>query len=139
LSIAIGEAQTGSWVLDSAQRKVIAGIVAATCFRRGARSAPFSDDPWDVRIGRIAKWAGVVRSAAEVGGWMLQPVAGRSPQRPVGMAELLSALYAIGEQGEIWTREFLTSQAWPPEQQIAEIEHTLTGPGTIEDLDLFFY
>jgi hypothetical protein len=91
-----------------------------------------------VRIGRIANWAGVLRLAARAGGWELQPVVGHSPTHPAGMAELLSGIYAVGEQGETWMKELLRG-GLPPEDEIAKAEDFLTGPGSIEDLELFFY
>ncbi|MGW3687836.1 hypothetical protein [Streptomyces sp. NPDC005125] len=69
--------------------------------------APFTEDSWHVRIGRIANWAGVLRLAAR-------------------------------EQGEIWMKQLLKGEL-PPEDEIATAEGYLTGPGSIEDLELFFY
>jgi hypothetical protein len=54
------------------------------------------------------------------------------------MAELLSGIYAVGEQGEIWMKQFLKGEL-PPDDEIAQAEGFLTGPGSIEDLELFFY
>ncbi|MFJ3174336.1 hypothetical protein ACIPJK_26605 [Streptomyces roseus] len=54
------------------------------------------------------------------------------------MAELLSGIYAVGEQGEIWMRQLQRGEL-PPEGEIAQAEAFLTGPGSIEDLALFFY
>ncbi|MFD0574403.1 hypothetical protein ACFQ0T_40705 [Kitasatospora gansuensis] len=98
-SAAIEESQEGRWVRDAVERQVLADIVAATNALHGGRPAPFTEDPWQVRIGRIANWAGVLRLAARAGGWALQPVVGRSPAQRAGMAELLSGIYAVGEQG----------------------------------------
>jgi hypothetical protein len=44
------------------------------------------------------------------------------------MAELLSGIYAVGEQGENWMRQLLTGEL-PPEDEIAKAEVFLTGPG----------
>ena len=54
------------------------------------------------------------------------------------MSELLSGIYAVGEQGEIWMQQLLKGDL-PPEEEIAAAENFLTGPGSIEDLELFFY
>ncbi|MER5728432.1 hypothetical protein ABT084_08830 [Streptomyces sp. NPDC002138] len=117
---------------------MIKDIGAATNPLHGGRVVPFTEDSWHVRIGRIANWAGVLRLAARSGGWVLQPVAGVHPPRPAGMAELLSGIYTIGEQGEIWMRQLVKGEP-PPEEQIAKAEAFLTGLGSIEDLELFFY
>ncbi|MGW7638248.1 hypothetical protein [Streptomyces decoyicus] len=137
-SAAIEEAQEGRWVRDAVERQVMADIGAATNALHGGRLAPFTEDSWHVRIGRIANWAGVLRLAARAGGWELQPVVGHSPTCPAGMAELLSGIYAVGEQGEIWMKQLLKGEL-PPEDEMAKAEGFLTGPGSIEDLELFFY
>ena len=137
-SAAIEEAQEGRWVRDAVERQVMADITAANNALHGGRLAPFTEDSWHVRIGRIANWAGVLRLAARAGEWELQPVVGPSPTHPAGMAELLSGIYAIGEQGEIWMTQ-LRERRSPPENEIAQAEGFLTGPGSIEDLELFFY
>ncbi|MFJ3090416.1 hypothetical protein [Streptomyces sp. NPDC086838] len=54
------------------------------------------------------------------------------------MAVLLSGIYAVGEQGEIWMRRLRTGLV-PPADEIARAEGFLTGPGSVEDLELFFY
>jgi hypothetical protein len=100
--------------------------------------SPFTGDSWHVRLGRIANWAGVLRLAARAGGWELRPVVGRRPGRPAGMVELLSGIYAIGEHGEIWMKQLLAGEV-PPEGVVAQAEGFLTGPGSVEDLALFFY
>ena len=51
--------------------------------------------------------------------------------------ELASAL--IGEQGEKWMTQLLRKGRVPPEKEIAQAEGFLTGPGSMEDLELFFY
>jgi hypothetical protein len=135
---AIEEAQEGRWVRDAVERLVMKDIKAATNPLHGGRTAPFTEDSWHVRIGRIANWAGVLRLAARSGGWQLQSVAGRRPPHPAGMAELLSGIYAVGEQGEIWMKQLLKGEL-PPEDDIAKAEGFLTGPGSVEDLELFFY
>ncbi|MFV5998808.1 hypothetical protein ACNPQM_42410 [Streptomyces sp. NPDC056231] len=135
---AIEEAQEGYWVRDAVERQVMADIRTATNALHDGRLAPFTDDSWHVRIGRIGNWAGVLRLAARAGGWELRPILGHSPTQPAGMAELLSGIYAIGEQGEIWMKQ-LRGGELPPEDEIAQAEGFLTGPGSIEDLELFFY
>ncbi len=135
---AIEDAQEGRWVRDAVERQVMADIAAATNPLHGGRMSPFTGDSWHVRLGRIANWAGVLRLAARAGGWNLQPVIGQRPERPAGMAELLSGLYAIGEQGEMWMKQLLTGEV-PPERAVAQAESFLTGPGSVEDLALFFY
>ncbi|TJZ56797.1 hypothetical protein FCH28_04525 [Streptomyces piniterrae] len=137
-SAAIEESQEGRWVRDAVERQVMKDIRAATNALHGGRMAPFTDDSWHVRIGRIANWAGVLRLAARAGGWELQPVVGHRPPHPAGMAELLSGIYAVGEQGEVWMKQ-LPAGVVPPEGEIAKAEGFLTGPGSIEDLELFFY
>jgi hypothetical protein len=54
------------------------------------------------------------------------------------MAELLSGILAIGEQGEIWMTQHREGRL-PPGDEIAQAEGFLTGPGSIEELELFFY
>ncbi|WUS95281.1 hypothetical protein OHA46_00695 [Streptomyces sp. NBC_00708] len=135
---AIEEAQEGRWIRDAVERQVIVDIGAATNPLHGGRPAPFTEDSWHVRLGRIANWAGVLRLAARAGGWVLQPVVGRNPPPRSGMAELLSGIYAIAEQGEIWMGRLLKGEL-PPENQVAKAEAFFTGPGSIEDLELFFY
>ncbi|KMS71433.1 hypothetical protein ACM01_27135 [Streptomyces viridochromogenes] len=135
---AIEEAQEGRWVRDAVERQVMADIRAATNALHGGRPAPFTEDSWHVRIGRIANWAGVLRLAARAGGWELLPVVGLSPPHPAGMTELLSGIHAIGEQGERWMRQ-LREGVLPPEDEIAQAEGFLTGPGSVEDLELFFH
>jgi hypothetical protein len=137
-SAAIDEAQEGRWVRNAVERQVLADITAATNPLHGGRTAPFTEDPWPVRLGRIANWAGVLRLAARAGGWELQPVTGCSPARPAGMAELLSSIYAIGEQGTIWMARLPNGEV-PSEAAVAQAERFLTGPGSMEDLQLFFY
>src|SRR5688500_15436176 len=104
---AIEDAQEGCWVRDAVERQVIADITAAARRLGGGRMPPFTEDSWHLRLGRIADWAEELRSAARVGGWKLQAVVGRHPKRPAGMVELLSGIYAIGEQGEIWMKQLL--------------------------------
>ena len=135
---AIEDSQEGRWVRDAVERQVLADITAATNALHGGRMPPFTEDPWPVRLGRIANWAGVLRLAARAGGWELRPVAGRAPERPAGMPALLSGIYAIGELGELWMKQFLAGEA-PPARAVAQAESFLTGPGSVEDLELFFY
>ncbi|MEU2427819.1 hypothetical protein ABZ619_43765 [Streptomyces sp. NPDC007851] len=54
------------------------------------------------------------------------------------MTELLSGIYAVGEQGEIWMRQLLKGEL-PPEDETAKAEGFLTGPESVEDLELFSY
>jgi hypothetical protein len=54
------------------------------------------------------------------------------------MTELLSGIYAIGEQGERWMRQLLEG-VLPSGDEIAQAEGFLSGPGSVEDLELFFY
>jgi len=136
-SAAIEEAQEGRWGHGVVERQVLEDIRAATNPLHGGRTAPFTEDTWHVRIGRISNWAGVLRLAARAGGWVLRPVARRHPPRPAGMAELLSGIYAVGEQGELWMGQLLRGEL-PPEGDVAKAESFLTGPGSIEDLELFF-
>ncbi|MGX6603504.1 hypothetical protein ACWKSP_15380 [Micromonosporaceae bacterium Da 78-11] len=106
------------------ERQVIADITAAAGRLGGGRMPPFTEDSWHLRLGRIADWAEELRSAARAGGWKLQPVVGRRPKRPAGMVELLSGIYAIDEQGEIWMKQFLADQV-PSERTVAaaRMEH----------------
>ncbi|MFJ6462259.1 hypothetical protein ACIQM0_14640 [Streptomyces sp. NPDC091387] len=83
---AVEEAQEGRWDRDAVERHVIKDIGAATNPLHSGRLAPFAEDSWHVRIGRIANWAGVLRLAARSGGWVLEPVAGRNPPPSAGMA-----------------------------------------------------
>ncbi|MFG2116081.1 hypothetical protein ACGFRB_26175 [Streptomyces sp. NPDC048718] len=136
---AVEDAQEGRWIRDPVERQVMADITAATNALHGGRQAPFTGDAWQVRMGRIANWAGVLRLAARAGRWELHPVVGHRPPRPAGMAELLSGIYAIGEQGERWMARFLRERRTPAEKEIARAEGFLTGPGSMEDLHLFFY
>ncbi|WP_406233205.1 hypothetical protein [Nocardia sp. NBC_01009] len=136
---AVDASQDGYWVRDAVERQVIADISAATNALHGGRMPPFVGDSWHVRIGRIANWAGVLRLAACAGGWELRSVVGHNPPRPAGMTELLSGIYAVAEQGEIWGRQLLADQLTPPEREIALAEGFFIGPGSIEDLELFFY
>jgi hypothetical protein len=138
-SAAVEEAQEGRWVRSAVERQVLADITAATNALHGGRMSPFTEDPWHVRLGRIANWAGVLRLAARAGGWELRPVIGQRITHPAGMAELLSGIYAVGEQGEIWMKQLLGGGGTPPEGEIAKAEAFLTGPGSVEDLQLFFY
>jgi hypothetical protein len=137
-SAAIEESQEGCWVRDAVERQVIADIMTATNALHGGRLAPYTEDSWHVRIGRISNWAGVLRLAARAGGWELRSVVGHRPTRPAGMAELLSGIYAIGEQGEMWMKQ-LRKGRLPREDEVSQAESFLTGPGTVEDLELFFY
>ncbi|GAA2552386.1 hypothetical protein GCM10010435_23360 [Winogradskya consettensis] len=54
------------------------------------------------------------------------------------MVELQSGIYAIGEQGEIGMKRLLPGEV-PPERAVAQAESFPAGPGSVEDLALFFY
>jgi hypothetical protein len=54
------------------------------------------------------------------------------------MAELLSAVYAVGEQGELWLRR-PSADGPPPPGAVVRFEGFVTGPGSVEDLRQFFY
>jgi hypothetical protein len=134
---AIEDAQEGRWVRSAVERQVMADITAATNPLHGGLLPPFTGESWHVRVGRIASWAGVLRLAARAGGWELRPVAG-APERPAGMVQLLSGLYALGEQGEAWLKQLQAGET-PPERAVADAERLLTGPGSVEELEAFFY
>ncbi|MEU7281682.1 hypothetical protein AB0A69_23345 [Streptomyces sp. NPDC045431] len=136
---AIEESQEGRWVRDAVEREVLADITAATNPLHDGRLPPFPEDSWHVRIGRVANWAGALRLAARAGGWELQPIAGRTPPQPAGMAELLSGIYAVGRQGEVWSKQLLSGGGPPAEADIAAAECFLHGPGSMDDLQQFFY
>ncbi|MFG3049413.1 hypothetical protein ACGFZP_00480 [Kitasatospora sp. NPDC048239] len=157
--------QEGRWVLTGTERRILADIVAATNPLHGGRLPPHDDESLYVRLGRIGNWAGVLRLAARAGSFELRPVAGTDPSsqtRPVGMADLLSGIYALAEQGERWQRLMLATVAElnaaarsrPPQERqdldqalaereprfakdLAAAERFFTGPGSLEDLPLF--
>jgi len=159
--------QEGLWVLTWAERRILADVVAATNPLHGGRLPPHRDESMHVRLGRIGNWAGVLRLAARAGGWELHPVVGAEPSsltRPIGMADLLSGIYALVEQGEQWQQLMLATisdrnaaarndpsrQPKDLDQALAErvpsfardlatAERFFTGPGSLEDLPLFFY
>ncbi|MFG2843079.1 hypothetical protein ACGF12_07855 [Kitasatospora sp. NPDC048296] len=133
---AIEDAQEGRWTRTLLERQVMDDIAAATIgFGYPDPSAELS---LRARLCRIATWAGVLRLAARAGGWTLSPVVGATPPRPAGMAELLSAVYAVGEQSELWLRR-LPADGPPPPGAVARFEGFVTGPGSVEDLRQFFY
>ncbi|MFE7244879.1 hypothetical protein ACFU9C_43650, partial [Streptomyces sp. NPDC057580] len=95
-------------------------------------------------------------------GWELHAVVGTNPSslsRPIAMADLLSGIYALAEQGERWQELMLATLAernQSPQQRqdlnqalaerepgfakdLAAAEGFFTGPGSLEDLSLFFY
>ncbi|MEU9041830.1 MULTISPECIES: hypothetical protein [unclassified Kitasatospora] len=131
---AIEDAQEGRWVRTAVERRVMDDLAAATV----GHPYPSDADSWHTRLGRIACWAGALRLAARAGGWELVPVVGVAPPRPAGMAELLSAVYAVGEQGEVWLRR-LPVDGPPPLRAVVGFEAFVTGPGSVEDLRQFFY
>lgn len=109
----------------------------------------------------------MLRLAAQAGGWELTPAVdtdASSLTRPIGMADLLSGIYALAEQGERWQELMLATVAdlnaaarnQSPEQRqdlnqalaereprfakdLAAAERFFTGPSSLEDLSLFFY
>ncbi|MFI0712414.1 hypothetical protein ACH4SK_17565 [Streptomyces inhibens] len=162
---AIDAQQEGDWVLDDVERHVLADLVVAANPLHGGRLPPHTQDSLYVRVGRISKWAGVLRLAARAGGWELFPVAGEDPSvltRPVGMADMLSGFYALAEQGERWqklilaTAEMLNADTDGSlrqgrtleqvirdrnprfENDLAAAEAFFTGPGSLDDLPQFF-
>ncbi|MFF4220574.1 hypothetical protein [Streptomyces nondiastaticus] len=158
LDAAIGAQQEGDWTMDDTERRVLADLVAATNPLHGGALPPHTGDSLYVRIGRVTNWAGALRLAARAGGWELSPVTGRNPAalaRPAGMADLLSGIYALAEQGERWQELLLSTartlqrgqsleqeiRARHPrlERELASAEAFFTGPGSVEDLPLFFY
>ncbi|QLE73678.1 hypothetical protein FGW37_20700 [Streptomyces rectiverticillatus] len=158
LDFAIEAQQEGDWKPDDTERGILADLVAATNPLHGGALPPHTGDSLYVRIGRICNWAGAVRLAARAGGWELSPVTGQDPSaltRPAGMAALLSGIYALAEQGERWQELLLTTartvsrgrtleqeiSARHPhlERELAAAESFFTGPGSLEDLSLFFY
>ncbi|MFJ7279051.1 hypothetical protein [Kitasatospora sp. NPDC098663] len=166
-SAALEAQQEGSWVLTATERQILADVMTATNPLHGGHLPPYDDESPYVRLGRIANWAGVLRLAARAGGWELRPVVDREPSsltRPMGMADLLSGIYALAEQGERWQQLMLetiadrnaASRDQPSGQRqdlnqalaereprfannLAAAECFFTGPGSLEDLSLFFY
>ncbi|MFJ6775423.1 GNAT family N-acetyltransferase [Kitasatospora sp. NPDC091257] len=133
---AVEDAQEGHWVRTPVERQVMDDLAAATVGL--GYLDPSVELPLRNRLSRIATWAGALRLAARAGGWELHPVTGVTPPRPAGMAELLSAVHAVGEQGEIWLRR-LAADGPPPRRVLAGFEAFLFGPGSAEDLRQFFY
>ncbi|MFE6056530.1 hypothetical protein ACFQ6N_37805 [Kitasatospora sp. NPDC056446] len=131
---AIEDAQEGRWTRTPAERRAMDEIAAAA----PAYLDPSTEIPWHTRLGRLAAWAGTIRLAARAGGWELVPVDGVTPPRPAGMAELLSAIHAVGEQGEAWLRR-LPVDGPPPAGALVRAETFLCGPGSADDLRQFFY
>ncbi|MFJ4189702.1 hypothetical protein [Kitasatospora sp. NPDC089509] len=131
---AVEDSQEGRWIRSDAERRMIDDIAAAT-----VGCPPSSTElPWPARLARIVRWAAVLRLAAGAGGWELTPVTGAAPPRPAGMAVLLSGVYAVGEQGELW-RDALPTTGPPPVAEVVKAEAFLFGPGSVEDLRQFFY
>ncbi|MEU1289286.1 GNAT family N-acetyltransferase [Kitasatospora sp. NPDC005856] len=133
---AIEDAQEGRWLRTPVERQVMDDLAAATVGL--GYLDPSVELPLRNRLCRIATWAGVLRLAARAGGWELAPVTGVAPPRPAGMAELLSAVHAVGEQGESWLRR-LHADGPPPLRALNGVEAFLFGPGSVEDLRQFFY
>ncbi|MER7669436.1 hypothetical protein ABTY61_13315 [Kitasatospora sp. NPDC096128] len=131
---AIEDSQEGRWIRTDAERRMIDDIAAATV----GCPTPSTDLPWRARLARIVRWAAVLRLAARAGGWELTPVGDTPPPRPAGMAVLLSALYAVGEQGELWL-DALRTDGPPSLAEVVRAEAFLFGPGSAEDLRQFFY
>ncbi|MER5866645.1 hypothetical protein [Kitasatospora sp. NPDC002040] len=166
-SAALGAQQEGLWALTETERRVLADVVVATNPLHGGRLPPHDGESVHVRLGRIRNWAGVLRLAARAGGWDLHPVVGSDPSfltRPIGMPDLLSGIYALAEQGERWQQLMLTTiddlnakTRRQPQQRPGDLDQALaereprfardlaaaerffTGPGSLEDLLLFFY
>ncbi|MCG6499819.1 hypothetical protein [Kitasatospora sp. A2-31] len=166
-SAALEAQQEGAWVLTSLERRILDDLVAATNPLHGGHLPPHDNESLYVRLGRIRNWAGVVRLAAQAGGWELRPLAGTDPSsltRPLGMADLLSGIYALAEQGERWQQRMLATiadrntaaRSRPAGQQetldqalarrepqfarnLAAAEAFFTGPGSMEDLSLFVH
>ncbi|RKN76104.1 hypothetical protein D7231_03520 [Streptomyces klenkii] len=156
LDAAIGARQKGDGEMNDTERRILADLVAATNPLHGGSLLPHTGDFLYVRIGRITNWAGALRLAARADGWELFPVAGRDPAdlaRPAGMADLLSGVYALAEQGEQWQELLLATartvrrgqslareiEARHPrlEEELAATGAFFTGPGSVEDLPLF--
>ncbi|RKT16284.1 hypothetical protein BX285_0616 [Streptomyces sp. 1114.5] len=131
---AIEDAQEGRWTRTPLERRATDEIAAAV----PAYLDPSADIPWPARLDRLASWAGTIRRAARAGGWQLRPVDGVTPPRPAGMAELLCAIHAVGEQAEAWLRR-LPVDGPPPAREVVKVEAFLSGPGSAEDLRQFFY
>lgn len=155
----------GLWVLTGTERQILADVTAATNPLHGGDLPPHDDESVYVRLGRISNWAGVLRLAARAGGWELHPVVGMNPSsltRPIGMADLLSGIYALAEQGERWQQLMLATIAGrnaaareqsPQQRQdlgqalaervprfakdLATAEGFFTGPGSLDDLSHF--
>ncbi|WP_190022945.1 hypothetical protein [Streptomyces hiroshimensis] len=158
LDFAIEAWQEGHWTPQDTERRVLADLVAATNPLHGGSLPPHTGDSLYVRIGRITNWAGALRLAARAGGWELFPVTGRDPAaltRPAGMADLLSAVYALAEQGEKWQKSLLAAAGTVDrdrgrsltqavedrhpglERELAAAECFFNGPGSLDDLPLF--
>ncbi|MER6221117.1 hypothetical protein ABT189_11105 [Streptomyces sp900105755] len=164
-SAALEAHQVGLWVLTGTERQILADVTAATNPLHGGDLPPHDDESVYVRLGRISNWAGVLRLAARAGGWELHPVVGMNPSsltRPIGMADLLSGIYALAEQGERWQQLMLATIAGrnaaareqsPQQRQdlgqalaervprfakdLATAEGFFTGPGSLDDLSHF--
>lgn len=164
---AIEAQQEGEWALSDLEWQILADVMASTNPMHGSRLPPHVHDHVRVRVARISNWAGILRLAARAGGWELLSVAGKDPaswSSPVDMRVLLSAIYALAEQGERWqemitatvtvlnavardnqgsrkqTLEQAISERNPKfERHLANAETFFTGPGSLEDLRLFFY
>ncbi|GHF85746.1 hypothetical protein GCM10018790_74040 [Kitasatospora xanthocidica] len=131
---AIEDAQEGRWTRTLTERRAMDDLAAAA----PGYVPPSTELPWSFRLGRIAAWAELLRPVARAGGWELAAVTGAAPPRPAGMAELLSAIHAVGELGETWLRR-LPADGPPPSRTVVRAESFLFGPGTVEDLRQFFY
>ncbi|MFD7449034.1 hypothetical protein [Kitasatospora sp. NPDC059827] len=131
---AIEDSQEGHWIRTDFEREVVDDIAAVTV----GGPVPSGELPWRGRLARMAMWGSAVRLAAKAGGWELTSVVGVDPPRPAGMAELLSALYAVGELGELWLIR-LKEDGPPSAVLAARAEAFLFGPGSAEDLRQFFY
>ncbi|WP_411076542.1 hypothetical protein [Streptomyces sp. cmx-4-7] len=162
--------EEGRWTPTETECLILADAMAATNPLHHGRLPPHTGESVYVRLGRIRNWAGVLRLAARAGGWELHPVAGTDPYvltRPLGMADLLSGVYALAEQGEQWQRlmpaavddlnaaarerpsprprrlprpleEVIEERAPGFAKDLAAAEGFFTGPGSLEDLLLYF-
>ncbi|MEU7134982.1 hypothetical protein [Streptomyces sp. NPDC046261] len=163
---AVGAQQEGEWVVTETERRVLDDLVAAADPLHGGALPPHTGDSLYVRVARIRRWAGALRLAARAGGWELFPVTGLDPRaldRPAGMADLLSGIYALAEQGERWQQLLLEAarmkNAAAPDApmrdstleevvgdlhprflaDLAAAECFFNGPGSLDDLPQFFY
>ncbi|MDH6108538.1 hypothetical protein P3T36_007718 [Kitasatospora sp. MAP12-15] len=146
-------AQEGDWRLDDIERRIVNDVLNAT-YPLTSGMPPYTEESLRIRVLRIASWAAILRLAAAAGGWTLFPVTNQDPDgltRQVGMADLLSAIYTLAEQGEQWQQMIMTAvrgnliprgqsvEQWASEhspglkRDLANAEHFFSGPGSLED------